>query len=255
VTYALQLAAQLALTRGCQRPFHAMLLRVVRMTPDLQAVRHLVADRPVASGATPKGRTSSVRRAARVSRALRATAALSVLAAGWFALAVTVTLFIGVPLPWFVYAASAWLVVDVVVLVRAIGRVRELRFGGERRASVRFRTAVAGTFDGAPCEILDLSLRGAGIRVPQIAPGELHRFTVEVDGRPLAFAVSIRSFRGAGSDRTVVGLEFQPDQNLARAELALALYRTKVVPAAADQPVGTRVLDPNGRPATEPSAA
>lgn len=254
VTYGLQAIALLALTRGCQRPFHSILLRVVRMTSDLKAVRHLVSDRPVATEATPKGRTSSIRRAARVSTALRTMSFLSVLGAVWFAVAVTITLFIGVALPWFVYAASAWLVADVIVLARATARVRELRFGGERRSSVRFQTAIAGSFDGEPCEILDLSLRGAGIRVARIAPGEVHQLTLDVDGRMLEIAASVRSFRGAGVDRTVVGLEFLPDQNLARAELALALYRTKVVPAGADGPVGSRVPDP-GRTLPEPNPA
>ena len=255
LTYGLQGAAQFALTRGGQRPFQSILLRLVRMTPDLQAVRDLIADRTAAPGATPKGRTDTERKRRREPRLLRALALLSVFAAAWFALAIMVTLFIGITLPWFLYASALWLGANVFVLVRAIGRVRDLRFGGERRSSVRFQAAFAGTFDGEPCEILDLSLSGAGIRVARIAPGAVHQFVVELDGRPLAIEAGVRSFRMDGNDATVVGLEFLPDQNLVRAELALALYRTKVVPVGAGQPVGTRVVaDPAG-PASDAAAA
>lgn len=103
LTYLLQGLAQLALTRGCQRPYVSVLLRLVRMTPDLKAVRHLVSRRGLARGtfakATPKGRTSDVRRSAREPRLLRVLALVSVYAAAWFGLAIMVTVFLGTTLP------------------------------------------------------------------------------------------------------------------------------------------------------------
>ena len=143
------------------------------------------------------------------------------------------------------YASFGWLIANVFLLVRAIGRVRDLRFGGERRASVRFETAFAATLDGEPCEILDLSLRGAGIRIGRVAAIDLHRLVVTVDGGELDLAASVRSSRNDDAQRAILGLEFMPGQTAARAELVLALFRTTVVPARACHPVGLRVpVDP-----------
>ncbi len=255
VTYALQATAGWALSRGTRLPFLSTLLQVVRMTPDLQATRHLFARRPIAVAvvATPKGRTSDVRRSATEPRLLRMLALISVFAASWFALAMMVTLFTGTPLSWAVQAAFGWLILNVFVLVRAIGRVRNLRFGGERRTSVRFETAFAGTLDGARCQILDLSLSGARVTAGPITAGPAHALVIDVDGHPVALEVSVRSVRADGSDRTVLGLEFLADQNLARAELALGLFQTTVVSAAEGLSVSERVVV--GGEATESSAA
>jgi hypothetical protein len=149
--------------------------------------------------------------------------------------------FIEVPLSWAIYGSFAWLVANVFILVRAIGRVRDLRFGGERRGSVRFETSFAGTIDGAPCQILDLSLNGARIAIDALSTMDVHLLVVSADDRELALEAIARSTRPDQNGRMTVGLEFAPDQNLARAELALALFRTTVVPERAGQPVGRRV--------------
>jgi cellulose synthase (UDP-forming) len=249
LTYGLQAAARLALTRGCDRPLLSVLLRIVRMTPDLGAVRWLrggrtparAAEAEALAGATPKGRTSEVRRAASEPRLLRLLATVSVFAAAWFALGIMVSLALGATIGWASYAAWAWLMLDVFVLARAIGRVRDLRFGGERRASVRFETTFAGSFDGSVCDVLDVSLRGAGIRVSRPVDLTADRLVLIVDGWPLEIGVSVRSARADETGATVVGLEYLPDQNRVRAELALALFRTTVVPARAGEPAGTRI--------------
>jgi len=57
-----------------------------------------------------------------------------------------------------------------------------------------------------------------------------HDLVVEADGQDLAIEATIRSSRPDAVGRTILGLEFLPDQNLARAGLALALFRTTVVP-------------------------
>lgn len=253
VTYGLQVIARLALSRGCDRPVLSTLLRIVRMTPDLQATRALLGDRHAGrggsshsiddalAGATPKGRTSEVRRTATEPRLLRVLATVSVFAAAWFALAIMVTLFTGTPLGWASYAAWAWLMADVVILARAIGRVRDLRFGGERRASVRFETSFAATFGGIVCDVLDVSLRGAGLRVAGPVDLGAGQLVLGADGRALEIAVTVRSARTDEAGGTVIGLEYLPDQNQVRARLALALFDTNVVAARAGEPVGTRV--------------
>ena len=259
-TFLLQQAARTALSRGSHVPLLAVLLQLVRMTADLQATRFLFgrggAD-PTDFPVTPKGRTVAERKRRSEPRLLRGLALLSVFAAAWFALAIMVASFVGVVFPWPTYAAFAWLVVDVALLVYAIGRVRSIRFGGERRSSVRFETTFAGWFDGVPCRILDLSLSGARIAIGTPAHGADHRLVLDLDGAELSFAVDVRGTRSDPVHGATIGLEFQPGQTLARADLALVLFRTSVVAARAGQPVGTRVITvpPDGRSAQDSAAA
>jgi cellulose synthase/poly-beta-1,6-N-acetylglucosamine synthase-like glycosyltransferase len=256
-TFLLQQLARMALSRGAHVPLLAILLQLVRMTPDLQATRALFARRPpqAAFSVTPKGRTAGDRRRRPEPRLLRALAMISVFAAAWFALAIMVASFVGVVFPWPTYAAFGWLIVDVALLVYAIGRVRNLRFGGERRAGVRFESSFAGWFDGTPCRILDLSLSGARIAVGSLKNPEVHHLVLDLDGADLSFAVEIRGRRPDPVHGPTIGLEFRPGQNLARADLALVLFRTSVVAAPAGQPVGTRAITvPSEGPSAGPEA-
>jgi cellulose synthase (UDP-forming) len=243
-TFLVQQLARMALSRGYHVPLLAVLLQLVRMTADLEATRFLLGRGTgrMAFPVTPKGRTVADRRRRPEPRLLRALALISVFTAAWFALAIMVTSFLGTVFPWPTYGAFAWLIVDVALLVYAIGRVRSLRFGGERRAGVRFETSFAGWFDGAPCRILDLSLSGARIAVGSLTNTVAHQLVVDLDGADLSFAVEIRGRREDPVHGATIGLEFRPDQNIARADLALILFRTSVVAARDGQPVGTRVI-------------
>jgi hypothetical protein len=218
------------LSRGCHRPFLSILFELVRMTPNLLATLSLATRRKVAFRVTPKGRTGDARRAASEPRLLRGLAILSLFAAAWFGLTIMGATVTRYSIPWAAYGAFGWLVLNVFLLVSAIGRVRDLRFAGERRASVRFETRFSGGFDGAACQILDLSLTGARISVEGVSEMDSHHLVVEADGQDLAIETTIRSSRPDAIGRTILGLEFLPDQNLARAGLALALFRTTVVP-------------------------
>ena len=60
--------------------------------------------------------------------------------------------------------------------------------------------------------------------------------------REVAIEAIVRSQRPDGAGRTILGLEFLPDQNQARAALALALFQTTVVDARSGQPIGTRAI-------------
>lgn len=258
-TFLLQQAARTALSRGGHVPLLAVLLQLVRMTADLQATRVLFAggsDR-TAFPVTPKGRTTSDRRRRNEPRLLRALAAFSVFTAAWFALALMIGSFLGTVFPWPTYAAFAWLIVDVALLVYAIGRVRSIRFGGERRAGVRFETSFAGWIDGVPCRILDLSLSGARIAAGSLSSAAVHRLVVDLHGAELAFEVDVRGQRTDPVHGPSIGLEFLPGQSIARADLALVLFRTSVVAARAGQPIGTRVITvpADGAAASPESAA
>ncbi len=242
LTFFLQQLALRVLSRGCHRPFLSILFEFVRMTPNLLATLSLVTRRKVEFRVTPKGRTGNSRRAAPEPRLLRFIALFNVFAAAWFGLTVMGSTFTQYAIPWAAYGAFGWLIVNVFLVVSAIGRVRNLRYAGERRASFRFETTFAGAFDGAHCEILDLSLTGARIGVKALSDMDTHLLVVAHDGREIAIEATVRSRRAAGAGRTIVGLEFLPEQNLARAALALALFDTTVVPARAGQAPGTRAI-------------
>ena len=238
LTLFLQQLSMRLLSRGCHRPFLSILFELVRMTPNLLATLSLATRRKVAFRVTPKGRTGDARRAASEPRLLRVLAILSLFAAAWFGLTIMGATSTHYAIPWAAYGAFGWLVLNVFLLVSAIGRVRDLRFAGERRASVRFETRFSGGFDGATCQILDLSLTGARISVEGVSEMDSHHLVVEFDGQDLAIEATIRSQRPDAIGRTILGLEFLPDQNLARAGLALALFQTTVVPGRIGVAVG-----------------
>ncbi|MBA2719511.1 MAG: glycosyltransferase [Chloroflexi bacterium] len=244
LTFFLQQLAMRLLSRGCHRPFLSILFELVRMTPNLLATMSLATRRKLAFRVTPKGRTGDARHAAPEPRLLRFLALLSVFAAAWFGLTLMGSTITAYVVPWAAYGAFGWLVLNVFLLVSAIGRVRDLRYAGERRASVRFETTFVGSFDGGPCQILDLSLTGARVAVDGLSDMNAHHLVVELDGQDLAIEAAVRSHRPDGAGRTILGLEYLPDQNLARAALALGLFQTTVVPARVGQATRTVVLRP-----------
>ncbi len=246
LTFTLQQLSLRVLSRGCHRPFLSILFELVRMTPNLLATVSLVTRPRAAFRVSPKGRTGTVRRSAPEPRLLRYMAILSIVAMAWFLLTVSGLTWLTYAVPWAAYASVGWLVLNVVLLVSAIGRVRDVRFAGERRASVRFETSFRGAFDSASARILDLSLTGARIAVDGLSEMDVHRLVVDVDGRNVALEATVRSRRADAAGWTIVGLEFVPDQNLARAALALALFNTTVVAGGAGAAPGSEPRPPDG---------
>jgi cellulose synthase/poly-beta-1,6-N-acetylglucosamine synthase-like glycosyltransferase len=214
------------LSRGAHRPMLSVVFELVRMSPNIAATLTLISRRRIGFRVSPKGRTDDARRPAREPRVLVLSALASIAALGWFA----VTLLGRTPthyeIPWAAYATAGWLVLNVLLLVAAMSRVRALRFAGERRASHRFETVLHGTIDGVRCDIHDLSLTGARVEVTGLSDLDVHVLAVPIDGVELVLEAVSRSTRRLGS-ATVVGIEFLPDQDAARARLALGLFETR----------------------------
>jgi PilZ domain len=221
------------LSRGCHRPMLSIIFEFVRMTPNMLATMTLITRRKVSFAVTPKGRTGDVRHAAHEPHLLQALAIASVFAAAWFALTLLGVTPTHYNVPWAAYAALGWLVLNVVLLIKAIARVTDLRFAGERRASVRIDTSYAGSFDRLPCEILDLSLTGARIAVTRIQDKERHQLLVDLGESTVTIKTAVRTVRPDPAGYSIVGLEFLPGQNLARSAVALELFHSKVVPSRA----------------------
>ncbi len=247
LTFVLGQMAMRILSRGWHRSMLSIVFELVRMTPNIGATLTLLRPGRIGFRVTPKGRTGDSRRPAPEPLLLRVTAVLSVLGLAWFALTLLGRTPTRYEVPWAAYATAGWLVLNTFLLVAAIGRVRALRFAGERRASHRFETVLHGRIDNTPCEIHDLSLTGARIelgRLPMIIASpnaggspslERHVLTVPIDGHEIVLEAVSRSERRDGV-RTIVGLEFLPDQDAARAQLALALFATTRPPVQSRLP-------------------
>jgi cellulose synthase (UDP-forming) len=233
-----QLALRL-LSRGCHRSILSIAFELVRMTPNIAATLTLVSRRGVGFRVTPKGRTGDARRPAPEPPLLRLCALFSLFGLAWFAL----TLLGGTPtryeIPWAAYATAGWLVLNVILIVSAIRRVRSLRFAGERRASHRFQTVLQGRIDGAPCEVHDLSLTGARVELEGLPDLDTHVLAVPIDGGEVVLDAVSRSTRRDGA-KLIIGLEFLPGQDVMRARLALQLFETRLSPAD--------VMSPDSRP-------
>ena len=223
------------LSRGCHRPMLSVVFEFVRMSPNIAATLTLVSRRNIGFRVSPKGRTGDARRPAAEPRLLSLTALASIAALAWFALTLMGRTPTRYDVPWAAYATAGWLVFNVVLLVQAMRRVRSLRFAGERRASHRFATVLAGDIDGVSCEIHDLSLTGAQITVGGLSDAHVHVLTVAIDGDEIILQAVSRSARRSGG-RTVVGIEFLPGQDAMRARLSLGLFQTRLALTELRQP-------------------
>jgi cellulose synthase (UDP-forming) len=216
------------LSRGCHRPVLSILFEFVRMTPNLLATLTLVSGRRARFAVTPKGRTADSRRLGHVPRPLTAVLGLSVVAIAWYALTMlgaTPTVY---AIPWAVHAAVGWMLVNVVLVWLAIRRVRAARYAPERRASVRFRTDMAGRLDGIEAWVRDLSLTGARVEVPGLGTvAAAGRLIVDAGAAtPIELTGTTRASWLDGDGRAMVGFEFDEGQIEARTRLAQALFDT-----------------------------
>jgi cellulose synthase (UDP-forming) len=234
-TLALQQIAMQALSRGHGRLFLATVFELVRMTPNLLATLTLLAPRRARFRVTPKGRLGHARTRVSAPPLLAAMLPLSGLALVWYLLSLAGLTPLRYAEPWVAHGAAFWLAVNLVLVVAAIRRVRAETFGAERRASVRFQTELAGTLDGVPCTIRDLSLTGARVVVdagwwPALAVAAEHALAISALPTlpPLRGAVRMRRpARGGGE---AIGLEFTGLDAAVQARLALALFNNQRAP-------------------------
>jgi cellulose synthase (UDP-forming) len=225
-TFALGQLALRVLSRGCHRPVLSILFEFVRMTPNFLATLTVFTNRRAAFRVSPKGRTADGRHATHVPPLLTGILALSLLAVAWYGATLLGFTPVHYTIPWAVHAAFAWMVVNVGLVWLAIHRIRAARFAAERRSSVRFATDFPARMDGVEAWVLDLSLTGARVEVPDasaIAPTA--RLVVEAGpGRPIVLDGVARTSWKDRTGRTMIGFEFLDGQYPARARLALALF-------------------------------
>jgi cellulose synthase (UDP-forming) len=236
-TYALQQLALFRLGRGAYRPILSILFELVRMTPNLRATLTLVVPRAPRFVVTPKGRTGDARGRVHAPPPLTAILGLSFVAAAVYALALLGVLPITYRSAWAAVGAFGWLVINAGLVWLAIRRVRSLRFAGERRAGVRFAVDVPGSVDGTSAGVQDVSVGGALLATREpLASRERHLVSFELAAGIVSLWASVRSMRRAASGELHYAFEFDPDQDVAAADLTRAIFQGEY-PVAGVEPV------------------
>jgi cellulose synthase (UDP-forming) len=227
-TFALQQLALWLLGRGWQRPWLAVLFDLVRLPSNLTATLSLLGRRTFRFQVTPKGRTGEHPRRAPAPPVLSAVAVVSIAAAVWFVATIAGRTPLRSGVPAAAFAAAGWLVFNLALVAAAIARIRAIRYGAERRASVRFPVSLAARLDGVSCVARDLSLTGARVSAPLPLPGEPSTLVLEAPGRDVALRCAVRARFDHPDGSQTVAVEFQPGQWPAVGTLTHLLFNAGV---------------------------
>jgi cellulose synthase (UDP-forming) len=225
ITYGLQQAALFLLGRGAYRPLLSVVFDLVRMSPNFLATLSLIVPRTPRFRVTPKGRMAANRGRVEAPLMLRIALGISFTAATVYALHRLGLFEMGYASEWAAIGAFGWLVVNAGLVWTAIRRVRSLRFAAERRSAVRFAVDVAGSIDGSPASVQDVSVGGALVATAApLVERESHLVSFELPAGTTSLWAQVRSSRRADSGEYHHALEFEPGQYPARGFLARNVF-------------------------------
>ncbi|MFP5218224.1 MAG: glycosyltransferase [Actinomycetes bacterium] len=227
----LQQLALRTLSRGLAPQGASAVFDLVRLPANLKATLRLASSRQRGFTVTPKGRTGDDRRRTSLpflhSGLLVATAACG----GWFVASSAGLTPLRYDVVWAANGAALWMGVNAVLLVLAARRIRQERYGAERRSAVRFPVTGPVAVDGRLGWLHDASLTGFRVAVPvSRAPqiGSTAQVVVPTDEGSVRVDVVVRSsFKRRstdGVDMRLLGVEVLPGQVSEQARLALALF-------------------------------
>jgi cellulose synthase (UDP-forming) len=230
--FLLQRLALRLLSRGLAPQGIVTVFELVRMPATLRATTRVLSSRERGFTVTDKGRTAHIRGRMPVPPLLTGLLVASVVAAAWFGATLLGMTPVTYEVPWAAYGALGWLVVNAALLALAIRRIRDVRYGAERRAAVRFDVTGTAALDGLAGRLLDASPTGALLTLGAAAPATGDRVVLDVEAgnQQLHLAAVVRSARAGDTGQTLIGLEFTDGQIHQKAALALALFRTGAVP-------------------------
>src|SRR6266540_1714835 len=219
----LQQLALWLLGRGFYRPWLGIVFDLVRLPANIAATLTLFGRQRRAFQVTPKGRSAAVQRRTPVPMLLWLVLGGSVAAAAWFAatMAGLTPLHYGVMA--IVIGAAVWLIINTVFVGVAVSRIRALRYGAERRASVRFAVSLTGRLNGRRCVVEDLSLTGARVRVTTALSPQPMTLVIDALSRAFTLECEVRG-RRATEHGEMVTLAFRPGQSLALSGLTALLF-------------------------------
>jgi hypothetical protein len=154
---------------------------------------------------------------------------LSAVAVAWFGLTLAGMTPFTYPEPAVAAGAFLFLGLNAAFLAGGAMRIRAPEFGPDQRRGVRLSVALRGTIDGVLGSVEDLSLRGAGVTMSESGAeiGDTVEFVILLPDHTVTLAAVVRRRREV-ADGVEVGIEFDTDQVVDIADLALALLSTDV---------------------------
>ena len=167
----------------------AFALRVLRVPVGLASIWWLLSQRTLQFSVTPKG-AAAERRRGRVPRVVVAMTAAAAALVGYAAAGLAGLV------PWRTDASSTvasgvWLVVAIAVLVHAVLRIRAEQYATSRRVAHRFEVPLDVRLDGRPARLVDVSVRGAAVRLDEATPSPAGDVVLELPGAaPLKLGVA-----------------------------------------------------------------
>ncbi len=225
-TLGLQFVALRLLARGHYPPLLSLLFEVLRMPAVLPATLALFApSRSMTFKVTPKGRTANGRQRTPVPRLLIVLAAASAVGLAWFTASILGFSPLVYGTPWAAIGAAGFMAMNLGLLLAAMDRIRSTRFAGNRRAGTRLPVHVPVRLAGQVGELLDLSITGARVRVPEpvdASVGELW-LQLELPTGAVEIMVDVRR-RYTGDGAPELGLSFWEGQERAVAAMAVAIF-------------------------------
>jgi hypothetical protein len=219
------------LARDHYPPDLSLLFEVLRMPAVLPATVALI--RPDLGGGftvTPKGRTGDARDRTPVPRLLSWLAAACSVGLVWFTATLLGLTVVTYATPWAPIGAAGFMAMNLALLLAAIGRIRSTRFASNRRAATRLPVQVPIRLAGQLGELLDLSVTGARVAVPEpveAGDGELW-LELGLEGGPVELQVETRRVTNLADGRQQIGLEFALGQEAAVADLVVAVFSSDV---------------------------
>jgi cellulose synthase (UDP-forming) len=236
-TFTLQQLALWLLGRGWQRPWLAILFDLVRLPSNLAATMALFSGRAGQFQVTPKGRTGERPHRTRPPRILSAVVVVSAFTTVWFIATIMGRTPLHYGTPAAAFAAAGWLAFNLALVAAAIARIRAIRYGAERRASVRFPVALPARLDGVSCLATDLSLTGARLSAPSPLPQQPSTLVLEAPGRDVVLGCGVRARLDQPDGSQTVAVEFQPGQWPAIGALTHLLFNAGVGLDVVPEPV------------------
>ena len=239
--FVLQRWALRLLARGTAPQGVAAVFDLVRLPANLRATLRLVSRREQDFTVTLKGRTGRERDRVALPRLHTVLVVASAVSAAWFVATSAGLTPVRYEVPWAANGAAGWLALNSVLLAAAVRRIRQERYGSERRGAVRFPVQGDALLDDVAGRLLDASLTGFRMVLPSGVAGDSCVVTVDVGSGPVQVRCLVRSQTERalpdGTRETLVGLEAVPGQVAAQGVLARALLQTSsrrpraVVPA------------------------
>ena len=241
IVYLLQVATSRILSRGRLRVGSTLVFELLKMPPNVSSSLVFLRPRKLSFAVTAKGRTGAQRHRHDVPSLLWMLIGLAVAAWLWATLSLAGLTPQHPTRPDLVVAGVAWLLVNTLVLVLAIDRIRRTRYSSERRVGHRVKIVAPARVNGQPARIEDISLVGALVVANGCGALELGtpvRLEVKIGDQVASLGGVVRQRSATNdTDLTTLGLAFVSGQWAERSKLANGLFDMGLTAELAGEPL------------------